>query len=128
MAPAEVARLAGVEATETWHSDLVLQWNAGLGFSRYGFRWTPGLGFETSPQPEACASLTGAWTPAPQDFPFDIIDVTYNPGTLLRFDFANPIRPVHAWIDNAGSCAGSDGQGGGLPADVYFYEFDNALP
>jgi hypothetical protein len=124
LTPAEIAQLAGLEATETWHVDLVMQWNQGIDFSKFGLRWTPGLGFDTTDLGESCASLAGSWTPAPQDFPYDIIDVTYDPGVIVRYDFAFPLRPVQAWLHDGDTCNTPDGQGGGLPADIWFFEFD----
>jgi hypothetical protein len=57
-----------------------------------------------------------------------VLDVTYTPGTLLRFDFEYPLRPVNAWLHDGATCALPDSQGGGLPADVWWFQFDSTLP
>jgi hypothetical protein len=125
LSPADVSRLAGNSPTADWHADLVLAWQAEGGNTRYGIKWTPGLGFEPVPVDETCVAAASPYGPTPATFPYEIIDVTYVPDSLVRFDFAYPLRPVNAWLHTPdGSCSTPDSQGGGLPLDEWFFEFD----
>jgi len=102
-----------------WHVDLVVVWEEEGGNTRHIIRWDPLTASLSSGEPDSALKGIGG-TPAPADFPYHAIAVSYLAANHLRFDFASPLKAVTARHHDGSAVHKHHQKGGGTVSYLAF--------